>query len=478
MELAHLDATAQAELVRRGEASPGDLIDAAIARIEQHNPALNAVIVPLFEHARAAARGLLPDGPFHGVPILIKDILAAVAGVPYSGGLRVLKAAGYRSPRDSYLVESLRRAGFVIVGKTNTSELGLVPTAEPVAWGPSRNPYDLSRSTGGSSGGSAAAVAAGLVPVAHGNDGGGSIRIPASCCGLVGLKPSRGRVSLGPDNSGTMGGLVAEHVLTRSVRDSAAILDCLAGPRPGDPYSAPARTRPYADEVTVDPGPLRVGVATRWLDPLGNLVPVHPDCAAAASTVAALLGQLGHRVEEAEIPELTHPDYVTRFLTVWATSVAVELDHVAGLIGRPVAAGDVEPVTWSLAQMGRSVPAPVYGAALRWMEASGHQVAEFFATYDLWLTPTLPAPPLPLGSFAPVSDAPLAPIFKAAEVVPFTAPFNVTGQPAMSLPLFHNAQGLPIGVQLAAAYGREDLLIRVAAQLERARPFHHRATRT
>jgi amidase len=344
-ELSTLDATAQAELVRTGAASPLELVDAAIARIERHDAELNAVIVRLFDSARATAMSpLRDDAPFRGVPILVKDLLATVGGTPYAGGLRLLKEAGYRSPHDSYLVARLRGAGFVIAGKTSCSELGIVPTTEPVAWGPSRNPWNAGHSTGGSSGGSAAAVAAGLVPIAHANDGGGSIRIPASCCGLVGLKPSRGRASLGPDHGDVMGGLVNEGVVARSVRDAAALLDVLAGAEPGDPYAAPPPARPFAAEVGAPAGTLRVGFATRYMTPTGQLTTIHPECAAAVHATAKLLADLGHRVEEVELPALHKPEYVARFLAVWSAGVAADLDALEPLVRRTLTADDVEPL--------------------------------------------------------------------------------------------------------------------------------------
>ena len=474
MQLADLDATAQAELVRTGQASPRELVDAAIARIERDNSALGAVIIPLFEQARAEAERAA-DGPFRGVPILVKDICATVGGVMQTAGMLPLKRANYRAPADSYLVAALRRAGFVIVGKTNTSELGIVPTAEPPAWPPSRNPYDPTRSTGGSSGGSACAVASGMVPIAHANDGGGSIRIPASCCGLFGLKPSRGRVSLAPYGDGN-GGLTIEHVVARSVRDSAAVLDVISGLVPGDPYVAPAQLRPYA-ELAPDPGRLRIGFATRYRGTEGDMAESHADCRAAVEHAAKLLASLGHHVEPAEIPALADPEWTPRFLAIWVVGVAMELDEAGELIGRPIVEGDVEPLTWALGELGRLISGPAYAEAWRWIHRAARRVAAWFDDYDLWLTPTITQPPAPLGTFKSPPDDPLAGIFRAADVVPYTAVFNATGQPACSIPLYRNAAGLPIGVQLAAAYGREDLLLRVAAQLEAAQPFVHAATR-
>jgi amidase len=474
--LASLDATACAELVKSGKASPRELVDAAIARIERDNAELGAVIVPLFDEARAQAASP-PHGPFRGVPILIKDICATVGGALHTAGLLPLKRAGFRVPHDSYLVAALRRAGFIIVGKTNTSELGILPAAEPPAWPPSRNPYDTARTTGGSSGGSAAAVASGMVPIAHGNDGGGSIRIPASCCGLFGLKPSRGRISLAPDHGEINGGLVAEHVLTRTVRDSAAVLDLLAGLQPGDPYAAPPQISRYAAEIAAPPRALKIGFATRRMLIDGSLTESHPDCVAAVAHAARLLESLGHSVEPVEIEALRDPDWIPSFLTIWVVGVANELDEASRDLGRPIAADEVELLTWALAELGRLITGPGYAEAWRWLRRASRRIAEYWTRYDLWLTPTVTEPPPPLGAFRSLPDDPLAGIFRAGEFAPFTAPFNATGQPACSVPLYRNAAGLPIGVQLVAAYGREDLLFRIAAQLEAAQPFVHAATR-
>ena len=474
--LSDLDATGHAELVRSGEVLPRELVDASISRIERHNPELGAVIVPLFEQARATANDA-PHGPFRGVPILVKDLGATVGGTPHAQGMMPLKRAGWRAPVDSYLVTALRRAGFVIVGKTNTSELGILPTAEPEAWPPSRNPYDPSRSTGGSSGGSACATASGMVPIAHANDGGGSIRIPASCCGLFGLKPSRGRVSFAPHLGDANGGLVNEHVVTRSVRDSAAVLDAIAGVQAGDPYSAPPQLGPYLAELAVPPKPLRIGFATRHVSADGSLVESHPDCIAAVAHAAKLLESLGHHVEPAEIPATHDPEFVTRFLILWVTGVTTEIDEISRRLGAPIREGDVERLTWALAELGRMIPGASYAEAWRWIHRASRRIAEFWTDHDLWLTPTVTSPPVPLGTFTSPPDDPLAGIFRAADFAPFTAVFNATGQPAASLPLYRNAAGLPIGIQLAAAYGREDLLFRISAQLEAAQPFVHAATR-
>lgn len=471
-----LDATATAELVRTGQMSPRELVDGAIARIERHNAELGAVIIPLYDAARRAAADPRP-GPFRGVPILIKDIGTTIAGVLQTAGLLPLRRAGYTAPETSYLVTALERAGFVVVGKTNTSELGILPSTEPPAWPPTKNPYDLTRTPGGSSGGAAAAVAAGLVPIAHGSDGGGSIRIPASCCGLFGLKPSRGRTSFAPVHGEINGGLVNELVLTRSVRDAAAALDVLAGMQPGDPYTAPAPPHSYLAELAVPPPALRIGFETRRLTPDGQIVDSHPDCIAAVAHAAALLRSLGHTVEPAEIPALRDPEWVPRFLAIWAVSVTVGLDDASRALRRPIGPDEIEPLTYALAELGRMVTGPAYAEAWAWIRRASRRIAAFWTTHDLWLTPTVTEPPPPIGAFRSLPDDPLAGILRAAAFAPFTAPFNATGQPACSVPLYHNAAGLPIGVQLVAAYGREDLLLRTAAQLEAAQPFVHRATR-
>jgi amidase len=478
-DLAVLDATAQAALVRDGMASPRELVDAALARVDAVNGDLNAVIHRRDERARAEADAGPPDGPFSGVPILVKDLDGSLAGEPLHLGNRMLRDLGYVADHDSYLFAKLCAAGCVIVGKTNTPELGLLPTTESQAYGPARNPWDLTRSPGGSSGGSAAAVAAGMVPFAHAGDGGGSIRIPASACGLFGLKPTRGRISLGPDDGEAWAGLVARHVVTRTVRDSAAVLDVLAGAVPGDPYAAAPPTRPYADEVGADPGALRVGVLSATA-PAG-LVPVDPACTAAADDAAVLLESLGHTVEPASPAPLDDIALLVHFTTVLAASTAYDLRKLAAIAGRELTADDVEPVTWAQAEAGRAVSAAAYLEAVESLRAWSRRMADWWepgrpadATggFDLLLTPTMANPPAPLGEIR--GDDADGAIFAATPYAAFTVPFNVTGQPAMSVPLWWADSGStvwPIGVQLVAATGREDLLVRVAAQLEAARPW-------
>jgi amidase len=472
-EFAALDAIAQAELVRRGDARPIELVDAAIARIERLNPTLNAVIIPRFDKARKEARARdLPDGPFRGVPFVLKDLLGYTAGDPNHMGTRVLRDAAFTAPHDTYLAQKLRAAGFVFVGRTNTPELGTLPTTEPDAYGPTRNPWDTTRSTGGSSGGSAAAVASGMVPAGHANDGGGSIRIPASCCGLVGLRPSRGRSSMGPDFGDLLGGLVAEGAVTRSVRDTAAILDVIAGEMPGDPYTAPPPARPFRDEVGASPGRLRIGLLSR---PPGGFIESHPDCVTAVESAGKLLESLGHHVEPSFPEALDDPLVGQHFNVMYATGTAHMLDVLAELTGRPVGRDDVDALNWMLAEMGRSCSASQYLQTISWLQLYTRRVAQWWAGgHDLLLTPTLTEPPLPLGTLKPLPDDPIVAGLRASQFALFTLPFNITGQPAISLPLHWNAGGLPIGVQLVAPYGREDVLLRVAAQLETARPWADR----
>src|SRR5581483_770116 len=468
-DLAQMDATDQAELVRTRKTSPAELVEAAIARIEKVNPELNAVIHPLFDDARKAAANV-QDGPFSGVPMVVKDLSCHTAGHPFHEGMRFLKDQGWTEEEDQYLAAKFRAAGFIFVGKTNTPELGILPTCEPEAYGASRNPWNTGHSTGGSSGGSAAAVSSGMVPVGHANDGGGSIRIPASECGLVGLKPTRGRTSLGPEYGDVFGGLVHEHVVTRSVRDTAAILDAVHGPMPGDPFAAPTPTRPLLDEVGADPGRLRVG-----LMPSSFVGEVHPDCVAAAEAAARLLESLGHTIETDHPKAMDDPEFTTQFITFWSAGNAWALDYWGRKTGKVVGQDDVEPLTWALCEMGRSYTAPQWLSAREWLQRWSRDMAAWWESgYDLLLTPTIAEPPPKLGEFDSPPDNPLQGLFRAAGLVPFTPPFNVTGQPAISVPLSWNDEGLPIGVQLVSAFGREDVLLRVAAQLERAQPWADR----
>ncbi len=474
-QFADLDAIAQAELVRQRRVSPLDLVDAAIARIQALNSKLNAVIIPLFEQARAQAKsGAIPDGPFRGVPFLMKDLGAAYGGDPLYMGMKLLRDARFIAPHDSYLAAKFKAAGFVCVGKTNTPELGLITTTEPEAFGPSRNPWDVTRSTGGSSGGSAAAVASRMVAVAHANDGGGSIRIPASECGLVGLKPSRGRISLGPDTGDAWHGFVTEHVVTRSVRDTAAVLDQTAGYMPGDPYAAPAQRGPFFRDAIAPPEQrLRIGLMRRTPRGANDL---HPDCLAAVDDAASALRSLGHSVEESHPAALDESLSVMEpFVAVVSGHTAMILDQLGAALGRKIAAEDVEPWTWFLAEQGFGLSASNYLAAIQVLQILSRQFMQWWTDgFDLLLIPTLASPPPLLGDLVITRDGLAEGMRRLLDLSPYCAFFNITGQPAISLPLFWNSSNLPIGVQLVADFGREDLLIRVAAQLEKARPWDDR----
>ncbi len=463
-----LDATEQAALVARDEVTPLELLGAAIERIEAGNTALNAVVFEWYDRARAAAASL-HDGPFRGVPFVLKDLWAHFEGEPLSNGCQALKDAAPRSTADTTLVARFKAAGLNIAGRTNSPEFGSLPTTEPAAWGPTRNPWNPEHSSGGSSGGAAAAVAAGFMPIAHASDGGGSIRIPASCCGLVGLKPSQGRITLGPfrDESN----LGVELCVSRTVRDTAALLDAVHGPGVGDTVIAPPPTRPYVAEVGADPGRLRIGV----LDTYPDGTPVHPDCADAARRAAALLEQLGHHVEPGFPVALANPDFSRRFSALWSTNMGASFQRVADQLGRELTPGDVEPVNWAQADFARRFTAVDYAMALAANVEYRRAVQAWWVEgWDLLLTPTLAEPPVRLGEFADDPDRPMAPMVRAASYVPFTPAFNASGQPAINVPLHWNAAGLPIGIQLVAAYAREDVLIRVAAQLESASPWADR----
>ena len=462
-EYSNHDGLGLAELVKKKEVKPAELVEAAIERIERHNPQLNAVVFKAYDEARAMANADL-SGPFAGVPMLLKDILGFKKGWPNRDGSRFVPAAP--SPFDATLVVRLQAAGLIPLGKTNVPEFGLVPLTESKLYGPARNPWNLGHSTGGSSGGSAAAVAAGIVPLAHANDGGGSIRIPASCCGLVGLKPTRGRNPLGPVIGDIMGGLVAEHVVSRSVRDSAAVLDATAGPEIGDPYAAPPPPGSYLEATKTEPQRLRIAFTTTALD--GE---IDPECEAAAEAAARLCANLGHHVEEVT-PQVSADDranFSRNFLMIWASGLAMTIEFYAKALAKTPAREDFEGLTWGLYQFGKTITAVQYQLSWASLQASSRQ-----QPYDAWITPVLARPPVEIGAFnldeTDVTSA-LAPI---AGYVPFTAGQNITGQPAISLPLAWSKSGLPIGIQFVGRFGEEHLLLQLAAQIERAQPWSAR----
>jgi amidase len=409
--------------------------------------------------------GPLPDGPFKGVPFLLKDLFAEMADTPLSEG-SVFLQNHYVSAVDSEIVRRFKAAGLIVLGKTNTPEFGSLPTTEPAAFGATRNPWDLERSPGGSSGGSAAAVAAGMVAMGHANDGGGSIRVPASCCGLVGLKPTRGRISLGPHYGDAGSGIVSEFVVTRSVRDSVTMIDAISGPALGDPYFATPPARSYAQEIADKPSPLRIALCTT---PLSGR-PADPDCVAAATAAAALCQSLGHDVEEA-MPDLDGAAVMRDFAANWIGLQGWAIDDWSQRMGRPPVRDAFEPATWATYQASRRQTGADYLRAVQNLQAVSRTVAAFMTGYDVWLTPTLAVPPLPLGAFSYAPETRTAFLENIAASVGFTEICNITGQPALSLPLHVSAAGLPIGVQLIGRYGDEVTLLRLAAALEAAEPW-------
>lgn len=481
------DATGLAEMVRSSAVTPAELLEIALERIRTLNPTLNAVVHLMEDDARRdAAR--LSSGPFAGVPFLAKDLHSTYAGHPTSSGSRLL--ARYVFDHDSELARRVRATGVSIVGKTNLPEYGLVPYTEPELWGPCRNPWAVEHTPGGSSGGSAAAVAAGIVPMAGGGDGGGSIRIPASCCGLFGLKPTRGRTPTGPDMGLVWRGAVVEHVLTRSVRDSALMLDATRGPDAGAPFEIPPPERPYVQELGAHPGRLHIAWTTQ--PTLGSLV--HPDCVRAVEIARDLLVGMGHELVEAA-PPIDGPAFSRSFLTMVAAELTADLECAAGLLERRPRRRDVEPATWALALLGRALSAGAYASALRHLEHVGRDVGAFFANFDMLLTPTLACPPPRIGELAlPPGKTALTKLLgafgsgrlikavglldevasDAFDFIPWTPVYNATGQPAMSVPLHWNAAGLPIGVHLVGRFGEEAALLRLAARLEQAKPWFDR----
>lgn len=466
-EYDNYDAVGLAQLVRNGDVSPEELLDEAMARVEQRDPAVNSIVAKLYDHARAQIRAGLPDGPFRGVPFVLKDLHALCNGEITSNGSRFYQ--DNRADHDTELVARYKKGGLVIFAKTNTPEFGLTITTEPVLFGATRNPWKAGYTAGGSSGGSAAAVAAGLVPAAHASDGGGSIRIPSSCCGVFGLKPTRGRNPAGPDRGEGWAGMSTEHVVSRSVRDSAALLDLTSGPDLGAPYHAALPRQPYSTDVGAGPGSLRIALSTHT--PAGEKI--GPECERAVVETARLLEGMGHRIEEVRldfVPEELGP----AFRLVIAGNQRVAIETYAARVGREPTTEAFEKITWMFFESGAKASAADYARAVQVLHRTGRLVARFFERFDLLLTPTLPRPPEKLGVFD-MNTADLDAYSRAVGLfTSFTAVFNASGNPAMSVPLHWSADGLPIGVQLAGRYGDESTLLRVAAQLEQAKPWFHR----
>jgi amidase len=473
------DATGLGELVRRRKISPAELLEGTIRRIEAVNPKLNAVICPLWDRARAEAKERTEKGAragerFPGVPFLLKDLTTDMEGSPFSDGSRFVH--GHVSAVDSELVKRFRASGLVVAGRTNTSEFGVLTTAEPVLYGPAHNPWNLGLTTGGSSGGSAAAVAAGMVPMAHGNDGGGSIRIPASCCGVFGLKLTRGRNSLGPLFGDFAHGLVSEHALTRTVRDSAALLDATSGLALGDPYIAPPPERPFLDETRRSPGRLKIAFLSRVPGGWNEETALHPDCAAAVRDAAELCESLGHVVEEVDPAGLAWPDLPGLFIILFESYVGHAVAYWERTLGKKVRQDDLEPVTWDLYQASKQITGAAYLVTWEELQRFSRKVACWYRNggWDVLLSPTMQVPPTSLGSFDPLPEDPGRSIRLALSFVAFTRTQNITGDPAMSVPLYWNGDGIPIGVQFAAPFAGEATLFRLAAQLEKARPWARR----
>jgi amidase len=488
-EFSQYDAIGLADLIKRGEVTALEAAEAAIERVERLNPKLNAVVLPLYERARERAKTpFKASGPLGGVPMLLKDLLSPLAGCPFTSGSRFYQ--GVVPDYDAELVRRYERAGLNIVGKTSTPEFGIMPVTEPVLFGPTRNPWDLGRSPGGSSGGAAAAVAAGIVPVAHGGDGGGSLRIPASCCGLFALKPTRGRNPSGPDASEHWLGLAIEHVITRSVRDSALVLDLTAGPEPTSPYWAPPVARPFLEEIGAPSGKLKIAFTDR--PHLPGIV--HPDCRAALHDAVRLCESLGHDVEEAT-PDIDSEHFARAFFTVICGSVAAGIDLAEEELGRRPARDELEVATWLAGMLGAELSAGAAIAAIQTLQSYARRVHRFHEKYDLLLTPTLGCPPLRIGELEPtgaealahrtIANLKLGAVLRLRRViqatvnrvfafVPFSPLANVTGQPSMSVPLFWNHAGLPVGTMFTARFGAEATLFRLARELELARPWADR----
>lgn len=469
--LTSLDATDQARLVANKEVSASELVDAAIAQAERVNGTINAIIHPRFERAREEAKSPT-NGAFAGVPLVLKDLGAPMAGEPHHMGTRFLKNENYVAPRDSYLTRRFRDAGFVVIGRTNTPEFGNTITTEPLSYGPSRNPWNTDHSTGGSSGGSAASVAAHVVAVGHANDGGGSIRVPASECGLVGLKPSRGRVSKGPDLGESWMGATIDGCVTRTVRDTAAVLDVICGYEPGDPYTAPPFARPLTHELGVDPGRLRIGILDH---PLFAHQTDHAESRESIRRTADMLASLGHDVQVAWPEALENPESAGKFTAIVAAWTHTDVSYFEGVLGRELGEGDLEPDNLLMRELGRSVSTHSYLANMQWIHAWCRSVVQWWEPtdgsrgFDILVTPTLAGPPPRIGHLAGADGTK-----HLVEIIAYTPQFNLTGQPAVSLPLHWSNDGLPMGVQFVAAPFREDILVRLASQLETAMPWSDR----
>jgi len=486
-EYEQFDGLGLADLIRRKEVSASDVLEAGIERIEKRNPVVNAVVWKTYDRARARNSRKPVDGPFAGVPFLLKDLGLAYRGAPLTNGSRSLR--NYVPNYNGTLVDRYEAAGLVILGKTNTPEFGLAPVTEPELHGITRNPWDLGRSCGGSSGGAATAVAAGMVPVAHASDGGGSIRIPAALTGLFGFKPTRARTPAGPVVGESWFGLSVAHAISRSVRDSAALLDATQGPEPGDPYAAPPASESFLSEVATTPGKLSIALAPEPL--LGSAM--DDECRRAVHEAGRLLESLGHRVSYVEVP-VERERLVEAFLTLGAADAALLISQSAGLAGKETPdPADYELTTWVLGAVGRKLSAEQMAAALFETRMAGRAMARFHREFDVLVTSTVGRPAWSHGELAPsqaekvllegLRRVPVGPALmavfhrlaaKVIDPIPNTPLFNMTGQPAMSVPLHWTEDGRPVGVQMAGRFGEDGLLFRLAGQLEVARPWFDR----
>jgi len=457
-----------AKLVRARHVTAREVLEAAIGAAEAVNPHVNALSQKLYDLGLAAISQLDPSAPFAGVPFLVKDVSAMLKGARTTQGSRFFADAP-PATADTTLIERFKQAGVIIFGKTTTPELGLAPSTETSLTGATRNPWNLSLTAGGSSGGAAAAVATGIAPLAHGSDGGGSIRIPSSCCGLFGLKPTRARTPSGPLVGEGWGGLSVHHVLSRSVRDSAAMLDATEGPADGDPYEVQRPERPYLEEVSMPPGNLKIAMQKR---PLSGAA-LAPECEGALEDTGRLLETLGHEVEEAQPwadwDELSHALWV-----LVASNVSLSLKRHASELGRSISPDDVDRVTWNAIEFSSTLNVEAYPAALASLHRQSRRMAAFHKVYDLVVSPTLAKPPVPLGVLRTDNDDLEAYRRELVSFMPFTQLFNMTGQPSMTVPLYWSAANLPIGVMFSAPFGGEATLFRIAGQLEAARPWFHR----
>jgi amidase len=468
------DAVALGELIRKGEIKPTELLETVIQRIERVNPKINAVIHKMYDQAREMAEAGPVEGIFSGVPFLLKDLIAEYKDAPFEEGS--LAVRGYVSKLDSELVKRQKAAGLNTVGKTNTCEFGLLPTTEPKLNGPTLNPWNPELTPGGSSGGSAAAVAAGIVPIAHGNDGGGSIRCPASCCGIFGLKPTRGRNPMGPLYGDAGGGLAAEHAVSRTVRDSAALLDATSGPDIGDPYYAPARERTFLEEVRLEPKRLKIGFLTAIPEGWGLETHIHPDCQGAVKDAASLCERIGHTVEEINPSVLSQPNLFRTFGTIFSCFAGRVIAYWEEELDKKITGDQVESMTWASHQAGLKRTGADYLGCVERIQRFSRKMARWYhqGGYDMLLSPTLSIPPVKLGSFDPTIDDPMSGFKTTNAFVSLTFIQNITGQPAMSVPLYWNKDNIPIGVQFAGRFGDEAGLFRLAAQLEKERPWAER----